>query len=98
PPGSPPLPYPTLFRSDEGGRAQVRVTVPEIEGLGSTAERWRLEIEDEVTGVLWFDVFLAAQEEPTPTPTEEPTPTPTEAPTTPRSEEHTSELQSRENL
>lgn len=69
--------------TDEVGRAQVRVTVPEIEGLGSTAERWRLEIEDEVTGVLWFDVFLAAQEEPTPTPTEEPTPTPTEAPTTP---------------
>jgi len=75
--------------TDEVGRAEVRITVPEIEGLTDT-ERWQLQVVDEVTGtVLWFDVFLAAaQEEPTPTPqptTPAPTtpPTPTPAPTTP---------------
>lgn len=70
--------------TDEVGRAAVRVTVPEIDGIEG-AERWRLEIADDVTGILWFDVFLAAHEEPTPTPTPEPS-TPAPSPTGPGSD------------
>ncbi|WP_324649360.1 bifunctional metallophosphatase/5'-nucleotidase [Georgenia sp. H159] len=74
--------------TDEVGRAAIRVTVPEIDGLEGM-EHWRLEISDELTGTLWFDVVLAAEEEPTPTPTptqEPPTkrpPAPSPAPTPP---------------
>lgn len=67
--------------TDEVGRAAIRVTVPEIEGLEGM-EHWRLEVSDELTGTLWFEVVLAAEEEPTPTPTPT-TDVPTERPTPP---------------
>ena len=67
--------------TDEAGRAEVRVTVPQIDGLGDPAV-WQLQATDEVNEYfLWFGVYLAAEaQEPSPTPTEEPT---TPAPTTP---------------
>ncbi|MEE6281876.1 bifunctional metallophosphatase/5'-nucleotidase [Georgenia sp. MJ170] len=66
--------------TDEVGRAQLRVTVPQVEGLGDPAV-WQLQATDEVNGYyVWFDVYLAAEAAPTPTPTPEPT---TPAPTTP---------------
>ena len=75
--GTVPVDNTIVDRTDEVGRAAVRVTVPEIEGLEGT-ERWNLQIADGLTGYLWFDVFLAAVEEPAPTPSPS-----TPAPTTP---------------
>ena len=67
--------------TDEVGRAQVRVPVPEIDGLEDPS-RWQLQVTDETNEfMVWFDVYLAA---PQATPTPEPTPDPTTpAPTTP---------------
>src|SRR5690606_31377120 len=84
--GTVPVDNSIVDTTDEVGRAAVRVTVPEIEGLGG-AGRWQLQIADGMTGYLWFDVFLAAQEEPTPTaePTTPVPTTPAPSPSTPGS-------------
>lgn len=84
--GTVPVDNSIVDTTDEVGRAAVRVTVPEIEGLEG-AERWQLQIADGMTGYLWFDVFLAAQEEPTPTaePTTPVPTTPAPSPSTPGS-------------
>ncbi|WP_206515665.1 bifunctional metallophosphatase/5'-nucleotidase [Georgenia faecalis] len=78
--GTTPLDATPVDGTDEGGRAQVRVTVPEMEGL-TAPETMQLQVYDEVNGYyVWVDVVVGP--EPTPAPTEEPT-TPTPAPTTP---------------
>ncbi|MPV48461.1 MULTISPECIES: bifunctional UDP-sugar hydrolase/5'-nucleotidase [unclassified Pseudactinotalea] len=77
--GTTPLDPSIVDTTDEVGRAQVRLTVPEIDGLGEDPQAWRLQVTDAVNGYsVWFGVALtAAAASPTPTDTASPTPTPT---------------------
>ncbi|MEE6271734.1 5'-nucleotidase C-terminal domain-containing protein [Georgenia sp. MJ206] len=61
--------------TDEGGRAQVRVTVPELAGL-IEPEPVQLKAYDDVNGYyVWVDVLVGPQETAVPSPTPEPTTT-----------------------